>query len=244
MIVSLTTIPSKFDHLYLTIDSLINQTILPTKIIINIPKKYNFRMHGEIPEHKIAEFESKYSNCIINKVDTDYGPGTKLLGLLNSELINTIDKTSYIILVDDDLIYKPCMIETFMNNVDVGSCWVYNYNNIKIGQGADGFIIKLNQLDTFLDYYNLIKDQDYIHYHDDFYISYYFHLINKPVQYIKPPNNCLIYSEHPNTYTDALCNLSGKYSRHNLNENIYNLLTLLCVNGHFDSLKKKFKYYP
>ena len=238
MIVSLTTIPSKFDNLYLTIDSLIHQTVLPSKIIINIPKQYNFRIHGEIPESKIVEFETKYSkyNCIINKVDTDYGPGTKLLGLLTSELMNII-KTDYIVLVDDDLIYKPYMIETYMNSFETGSCWVYNYNNIKIGQGADGFLIKLNQLDAFLHYYNLIKDQDYIHYHDDFYISYYFHLINKPVQYIKPPNNCLIYSEHPDTYTDALCKISGKYSRQNLNENIYNILTLMNLHGHFDSLK-------
>jgi hypothetical protein len=40
-IVSLTTIPAKFDNLYLTVDSIINQTILPDKIIINIPKIYN-----------------------------------------------------------------------------------------------------------------------------------------------------------------------------------------------------------
>jgi hypothetical protein len=43
-IISLTTIPTKFDNLYLTIDSIINQTIVPDKIIINIPKffKINF----------------------------------------------------------------------------------------------------------------------------------------------------------------------------------------------------------
>ena len=39
-IVTLTTIPSKFDNLHLTIDSIINQTMLPSKIIINIPKTY------------------------------------------------------------------------------------------------------------------------------------------------------------------------------------------------------------
>jgi len=53
-IVSLTTIPTKFDNLYLTIDSIINQTILPDKIIINIPKMYNFRMNStSISEDKI-----------------------------------------------------------------------------------------------------------------------------------------------------------------------------------------------
>ncbi len=45
-IVSLTTIPSKFDNLYITMDSLINQTMLPSKIILNISKIYNFRFNN------------------------------------------------------------------------------------------------------------------------------------------------------------------------------------------------------
>ena len=61
-IVSLTTIPTKFDNLYLTIDSIINQSILPDKIIINIPKIYNFRMNSTcISQDKINEFIDKYS---------------------------------------------------------------------------------------------------------------------------------------------------------------------------------------
>ena len=39
--------------------------------------------------------------------------------------------------------------------------------------GSTGFIGK-NLLDYFLEYYNLICGKDYINYHDDVYISYYF----------------------------------------------------------------------
>jgi hypothetical protein len=39
IIISLTTIPPRFDNLYITIDSILAQTILPDKILINIPEK-------------------------------------------------------------------------------------------------------------------------------------------------------------------------------------------------------------
>jgi hypothetical protein len=243
-IVSLTTIPTKFATLHLTIDSIITQTLLPTKIIINIPKTYNFRMNEcKIPEEQINEFIHKYSehNVFINFLNEDYGPGTKLLGLLNSDIIEEYNaSTTYILLIDDDLIYNPLMIEMFdkLNNTDVCSFFVYNHLDIKIGQGADGFLIKLNTLDNFLAYYNIIKTHDYIGYHDDFYISYYFYLINVSIEYITPPNG-LIYDSHPSTFTDALCQLEGKYSRGNLNEQVYLILNDLNSTGHFAPFRIK-----
>jgi len=224
-IVSLTTIPTKFDNLYLTIDSIINQTILPDKIIINIPKMYNFRMNStSISEDKINEFIDKYSknNVIVNIIDHDFGPGTKLLGLFQSNIIEQNDNT-YIILVDDDLVYKPYMIEYFDNytkcndNIDVASFYVYNHDNVNIGQGADGFFIKQDTLKYFPQYYDKIKEEDYIHYHDDFYISYYFQLINKHIHFIQPPHYCLIYDLSVNSDIDALRYIQGKYDRGILN---------------------------
>jgi hypothetical protein len=252
-IVSLTTIPSKFDNLHLTIDSILSQSILPKKIVINIPKIYNFRMNNsEISLDKINDFINKYSahNVCVNLIDKDYGPGTKLLGLLNSSMIDNYEHSNtYIILVDDDVIYKPFMIEHFdnnikSNNIQIASFYVYNFDAIKrgigdciirIGQGVDGFLIKLSALDNFLPYYNLIQEQDYINYHDDFYISYFFHLIKKEIYYIQL--NCIVYDKHPQTYIDALYHLTGKYSRDNLNNKIYNIVTELNRNGCFDFLK-------
>jgi hypothetical protein len=226
-IVSLTTIPTKFDNLYLTIDSIITQSILPDKIIINIPKIYNFRMNSTcISQDKINEFIDKYSkyNVIVNMLDHDFGPGTKLLGLFHSNIINSFENdNTYIILIDDDLIYKPYMIEYFDNhtkychNVDVASFYVYNHDNVNIGQGADGFFIKQHTLKHFSQYYDKIKEEDYINYHDDFYISYYFQLINKHIHFIQPPHYCLIYDLSVNSDIDALRYIQGKYDRGNLN---------------------------
>lgn len=245
-IISLTTIPSKFDNLYLTIDSIIKQTILPIKIIINIPKIYHFRMNNSaIPVDKLNYFINKYSkfNVFINLLNEDYGPGTKLLGLFNNNIIdNFYIPNTYIVLVDDDLIYKPYMLEYFdnyikTNNNKVFSYCVYNYCNIKIGQGADGFFIKSDILDKFLNYFNVIKNYDYIKYHDDYYISYYLYLRNIHVEYIKAPNNCLIYDIHGETYTDALCMLDGKYEKNQLHIKINELLNEINKNGCFNFLQ-------
>jgi hypothetical protein len=241
-IISLTTIPSKFDNLHLTIDSIINQTMLPLKIIVNIPKVYNFRMSScMISEDKINDFLVKYSkwNCFVNKTNIDYGPGTKLLGLLESDIMTNVDPTNlYIILVDDDLIYKPYMIERFnaeimKNKTETASFYVYPVHNIRIGQGADGFLIKYDTLHSFSKYYRIINKEDYLGYHDDFYISYYFHVLKKSIEYIAPPNNCLIYDTHLGAFVDALVNLNGKYARHNLNQKAYEILEKINNEGHF-----------
>jgi hypothetical protein len=201
--------------------------------------------NSEIPSYKIKNFIDKYSiyNVCINFLDKDYGPGTKLLGLLNSSILNNYDiSNTYIILLDDDVVYKHFFIETFeksikSNNAEVASFYVYEYNGIKIGQGVDGFLIKLNTLNHFLVYYNLIKGFDYIHYHDDFYISYFFHLINKNIEYVRL-YQCVIYYKHENTFIDSLVNIAGKYSRNNLNENIFTIFDGLNQEGYFNYLKQ------
>jgi hypothetical protein len=250
-IISLTTIPSKFENLHITIDSILNQTILPNKIIINIPERYNFRMNNsEITIEKMNEFKEKYSRneiIQINRIEEDYGPGTKLLGILTSEIMKNIEiSRTYIILIDDDVIYKPYMIEYFDKYIkeykkEVCSFYVYNSGDIQIGQGVDGFLIKLNLLDEFLKFYRIIKDNDYIKYHDDFYISYYFYLKEIEIEYIKPPNNCLIYETHYKTFIDALSGINGKYSRSNLNRKLKEILDEHNNKGCFVGLKNKIK---
>ena len=241
-IISLTTIPSKFDNLYQTIDSIISQKLFPNKIIINIPTKYSFRLNGSIiPENKINDFMDKYSKfgVYINIINNDYGPGTKLLGTLENNMIADFNpQETYVLLIDDDLIYKDYMIEnidSFIKNTGskIGSFHTYKYKDIKIAQGADCLYINISLLKNFLKYFNLIKDKDYILYHDDFYISYYFHLMSQEINHLIPPNKCNIYETHSETFIDALCKLDGKYKRNNLNKNIYDILYEMKNNNSF-----------
>tara|TARA_Y100001933_G_scaffold261237_1_gene315361 strand:+ start:5781 stop:6533 length:753 start_codon:yes stop_codon:yes gene_type:complete len=225
-IVSLTTIPSRFNNIHITVESIINQKHRPEKIVINIPKKYNFRLKSDfVPEIKISEFKKLYTkyNVYINLIDIDYGPGTKLLGLLTTDIIRNIDENTYIILIDDDVIYKSNMIKYFdkyiriHKKIDIASFYVYRFGNDEIGQGVDGFFIKKSLLDNFMRYYNIIKMENEIHYHDDYYISYYFNLINKKIHSIKRPyKNERLYEMLPRN-SDELSELKGKYNRKGLN---------------------------
>ena len=247
--------------MYKTIDSIVSQTIIPIKIIINIPRKYTFRFQGsEISEDQLNNFKLKYTkhNVFVNLIDNDYGPGTKLLGLLDSDMLNRFApcngifpcmacENTYIILIDDDLIYKPYMIEEFdkeikANNISLGSFCVYGNHTIEMGQGADGFLIKLSKLHrfnyrSFYEYYQVIKNEDYVGFHDDFYISYYFHLMKVSIHCMKQIYGCCIYDTHSDTLVDALSKLEGKYARHLITDKIFEILEGLKQKGLFNFLR-------
>lgn len=244
-ILSLTTIPSRINYIESTIKSLVEQTLKPEKIILNIPKNYSFRFNSSIQDLHIEKILNKYTDKItINYIDNDYGPGTKLLGLIKSKIINLYSKDTYIVLVDDDHIYKPYMLEYFDNyskkhydnKLRIASYYCYNSHEVTIGQGADGFFIHLELLNKFEDYYDIIKNYDYIHYHDDYYISYYFHLKQITINYIKPPYNSLIYTEETSSSIDSLVSIKNKYNRYNLNNQLNNIVSNLKNEGKFDNI--------
>ena len=87
-IVSLTTIPTRINFIEKTIKSLVEQTLKPSKIILNIPKKYNFRFKGSLDYSIVKKKLGKYKNdVIINNITEDYGPGSKILGLLENKIL-------------------------------------------------------------------------------------------------------------------------------------------------------------
>ena len=100
--VSLTTIPSRIKTINKCLDSILNQTIKPDKIYINIPFKYK-RFDDIIMDEDLPE-----TNDIITITRCeDFGPGTKLLGSYK-----LFEKDAIVILIDDDLIYKDYMLES------------------------------------------------------------------------------------------------------------------------------------
>jgi hypothetical protein len=104
IIISLTSIPPRFQGLPAILESLLRQSVTPTKIEINIPKKYRnpkFTMYSasQIPEG----FE-------VRIVEEDYGPATKILPTVQRYR----DQDVVIIYVDDDRIYRPDLIESLV----------------------------------------------------------------------------------------------------------------------------------
>ena len=174
--VSISTIPQRLKNLNETVESLLNQTLKPNKIFINIPYKYE-RFSETIEDNQIPKFNS---NIVEVTRCEDCGPGTKLLGSLNK-----FKKNSLLILADDDHVYRDYMIEKFFyfyskasNNAY--SFYVHPLGNFGIGQGADGFAINTNNLVGIKNfYYEVVKNYKELFLYDDLWISYFLYFFKK-----------------------------------------------------------------
>ena len=212
--VSLTSIPPRFSSLEKTIRSINSQIKKPSKIFLNIPLKYK-----RYPDSKydISQLEIIFENLKIIRCK-DYGPGTKLLGSL--EYLMDYD---YVVLIDDDHIYNKDMLNIFnkeaLKDLDKAySFCVYNVEDCKVGQGADGFMINTDFLKEILDFFNkFVLNNKKLFLNDDLWISIYlnkvlkkdiknlFQLIKQPIFFKKIKS---IYKKH--TTVDALIELYSK----------------------------------
>ena len=197
----MTSIPPRFGGLEKTLNSLETQNKKTEKIFLNIPEKFN---RFSTVEYDFNNLLKKFKNLKINKCE-DYGPGTKLIGSLGD-----IMEYDYVVLVDDDHVYKKEMLEIFYEQVNKNleasySFCVYDILDCKIGQGADGFLINTKHLKNILSFFNKhVKNNKRLIFNDDLWISIYlnkilntdiksvFHFLKKPF-FIK---NKSIYKKH------------------------------------------------
>jgi hypothetical protein len=212
---SLTTIPSRIREVSLTIDSLIKQTKKPEKIFLNIPYKYE-RFPEQVISTKYLEKLNNFKNLEIVRCE-DFGPGTKLMGS-----INNLEKYSHIVLVDDDHVYKKDMFEIFFNEAlknsdNAYSFYVYDIEDLKVGQGADGFMINTNYLKNILLFFNkYVKKNKSLFLNDDLWISIYLNkFLNIKIESLSKflkrsffSGNKSVYKKH--TTIDALIELYEK----------------------------------
>lgn len=113
VVISLTTIPSRFDKLGQILPVLVEQTC--HEVWVNIPRRYNRfpDWDGQVPE-------ILHDKVIINRDCEDFGPGTKFIGpalkLLPDDLI---------IYVDDDTMYDPHLAKNLLkwHLTDTKSAW-------------------------------------------------------------------------------------------------------------------------
>ena len=82
IIICFSTIPSRIKDLEPIVLSLLNQSLRPDKIYINVPIKYR-RFSEKFIE---PEYLRKYEKVKVFYLDEDYGPATKLLGILETSL--------------------------------------------------------------------------------------------------------------------------------------------------------------
>ena len=199
IIISLSTIPTRFltnifDNV---LESLIIQLIPPKYIVINLCNEYKreFIYDKELFYNKIQSIKNKYNNIIVN-FSEDYGPITKILGLIN--LKNIIDDNDKIIVLDDDWKFKNTLTyhyeivyslyncesifidERLMINwnnnmeiLDFENIYYDNYQNFAYGWLS--FSFKYKYVNMLYDFYNeIIKINDEIIKHDDLIITLFY----------------------------------------------------------------------
>jgi hypothetical protein len=110
IICSLTTIPERVEKgtIIKTLKSLNEQTVKPDIIYINISNELNNKKYDI---DKLNEMKKEHPNLVINIVDKDIGPITKLIPVI--KLLKNNDK---LLLVDDDVYYDKKTIEILLQS--------------------------------------------------------------------------------------------------------------------------------
>lgn len=195
IIISLTTIPSRFisDEFLLVLDSLENQILKPKSIYVHLCHEYKRQFIYDIGSiHKRIDYIKKTYNRVIINFSLDYGPITKILGLMNVRC-NPDDK---IIVLDDDwimdvnltLYYELCyelyncdiiainerdIIDWTVgmeNPVNIANLFNDNYQNFVYGWLS--YSIKYKYIKNVYDFYNnIIKTDNKIIFHDDLIVT-------------------------------------------------------------------------
>lgn len=114
VVASLTSLPDRLPRIERTLHSLLNQHVPADAIYLNIPKHYvrfgNTENGSDITTlvpDKVRELP-----VIINIVEKDWGPATKLIPTLQLEL----NPSTIIITVDDDMVFKPTLFGLLLYN--------------------------------------------------------------------------------------------------------------------------------
>ena len=212
-IVSFTTSPTRIHKCRPMLNSILEQTRKPDLILLNIPKV--FERTGET--YDIPKFVEK--SVVINVVDKDYGPGTKLIPTIRYLIQNGYDpKNTRIIYLDDDIYYMVKMIETYekviaKNDDNVWTATGFDFLNMQlngkrqhkdqatIAEGYGSVCVKLSifDADTDTDEDNFFKYIDrYItdsdcRLSDDIILSNYYHKKSVGIFIVNIPNHHSIH---------------------------------------------------
>jgi hypothetical protein len=211
--VGLTTLPSRIGKIRNTLDSLLEQTVVPDKIFLSIPD----RSLREGCSYVLPEWLANKAlpRVEVLRCERDYGPGTKLLGCLPQ-----ITRPACLIVVDDDLKYSPFLVERLYHaqvtqRDSSFSFFVYRQGPFPIGQGADGFSFYTPNLEGIEEFARVALKSRPLFVTDDLWISVFLKNKGIRVENLRPllRSGEAVYeqtSDRPN----QLRHLKGELERH------------------------------
>jgi hypothetical protein len=133
VVTSCTTSPLRINKMEHTLESLENQTISPDNMMLNLP--YVYSRTNET--YTIPEYINNNKKIVVNRLDMDYGPATKLVGAI---LNIPKDEDTWILVHDDDHLYLENTIE---NHVE----YINKLKSNKIALAISGFKLINDKVD-------------------------------------------------------------------------------------------------
>ena len=109
VIVSLSTVPDRIENLRPTIRSLLKQTRPPDEIVLAIPE---FSVRERRP-YIVPNYISRLPRVRVLRCREDWGPATKFIAAVQTELAEAREN-SLIMVVDDDRLYPRDALETYL----------------------------------------------------------------------------------------------------------------------------------
>ena len=213
IIICLTAIPSRINLIEPVLNSLINQSIKPDKIYINVPIKYK-RFKEKLIEPKFIK--KNFKNIVeFFYLEKDYGPATKFIG---SMLNPKIKKDDLIVITDDDVIKVHNWLRMLLkNHIDNR---VTGFVEKNLGQsiiwGYLGYVFKKDLIDVkdLIKFYSKVKNECFLV--DDHWFTGYCHYRKIPIYNIPISTYNVINTqfEHGGS-NDSLVNMDGNNSRVN-----------------------------
>lgn len=112
VVVSVTTLPTRYNKLMCTLDSIKTQSLKPDAIYLGLPKQASRlkQDYGPLPQDIL-------SMVTVVPLDKDYGPICKILGGLYKET----DPNTIIITIDDDVLYPNDHLEKIVAKCKLNS---------------------------------------------------------------------------------------------------------------------------
>jgi hypothetical protein len=183
--VGITTLPSRIALIRPTLDSLLAQQRRPERVFLSLPKQSVRERSGYTLPRFLAT--PRYSVVEVVRSDVDFGPATRLLGCLH-----LIADPAVLILVDDDLAYRPYVLDSLYRaqsndrSASFSYC-VYKIGRFSIAQGADGFSFFTPNLVGIETFASVALRSPALFVLDDHWVSCF--LLNKriAIKALKPP---------------------------------------------------------
>jgi hypothetical protein len=166
IVVGITSLPSRIGLIRPTIESLQTGEIKPDRIILALP----MRSVREDREYDIPAWLEDIGVEVV-RTQVDFGPGTKLLGVLPHLVQDT-----YLVVADDDVSYRADFLAKIVKAQSSDhSCsfsfYAYRAFGLEVGQGCDGFSFWTPNLAGIEEFASIHILGTPLRLHDDLWIS-------------------------------------------------------------------------